>query len=69
MAWSGTVKSVKSDPRGAVIQPPGDPPPAPVALTDISDDAWDLLCDEFDAGGTISGTGTPPVAGSVTRSK
>lgn len=66
MTTSGTVAKISTNPRSASIQK--DPPPAgPIAFSPLDDDQWAVLRDAQRDGASVTVTGSPPNATSVSR--
>lgn len=66
MTTSGKVTKVTSNPRGCLVQPPGDPAPPPVAFTPLDADAYAAALAAYTKGSDVDVDGTPPNATNVT---
>ena len=65
---SGKVTMVRSDPNAAEIQPPGEPPPAPIVYVDLTSDQLVVFAAAFAKDGDVEVSGVPPSCSGVKAS-
>lgn len=55
-----------SKPKGCLVQPPGDPPPPPVAFTPLDSDDYAAILAAYTKNSDVEVTGDPPNCTGVT---